>query len=149
MDIVTGMAALTQAMDIGKRLFEVREELKSSELRLQIATMNNCLAEAQQALADAKRKLREQAEEITSLRRVRDLQAPMKRIGGYDFGINPDGINMRAFCPNCLLQGRQMQLIRGEKRTSKCPSCRANFPSGPTSISPEVALGINAELRQR
>ena len=85
MDIMTGISALSQALNIAKQLKEFEREFKDAEFKLKIADLYSSLADAKIALADAKIELDAKEAEIERLKRThrrleeaRDLPAAEK-----------------------------------------------------------------------
>lgn len=73
MDIMTGLAAAAQAVDITKKLRDLSAELDTATYRAQIAELYSNLADVKIALSDAKEALHERDQEIRRLKG--DLEA--------------------------------------------------------------------------
>ncbi|MCF7647309.1 hypothetical protein KQ944_18340 [Bacillus subtilis] len=142
MDIMTGIAAAAQALDIAKKLKEISNQYKDAEFKLQAADLYSALADVKIALADAKTLLQEKETEIARLSAIESGKFSTKTIGAYQFGIGEDGkLHPRAFCPSCLsTNGHQNMITRGVGGHNICPACKAvytaretNLPSGANS----------------
>ncbi|TIU30705.1 MAG: hypothetical protein E5W27_00020 [Mesorhizobium sp.] len=115
MDIVGGLAAVGQALDIAKQLREFEKSFADAEFKLKIAELYSALSDTKMALADAREAIQETDSEIKRLKAVADSKVTTVRIGQYNFGINSDGKpSSLPFCPNCeQTQGLQIQISRG------------------------------------
>ena len=68
MDIMTGLSAISQTLDITKELRQIDRELDKAELKLRLADLVDGLLEAKEALQDAKERERELRQEILELK---------------------------------------------------------------------------------
>ncbi|PDT24465.1 hypothetical protein [Rhizobium hidalgonense] len=136
MDIMMGLAAATQALDIAKKLREFDQDFKASEFRLQIAELYGNLADVKIALADAKAALQEKDQEIERLKRVNEGKLKTIRIGNYNFGIGEDGKPLsKAFCPACeQSNGAQIPISRGLSGHDLCPKCQGVYDARATNL---------------
>lgn len=136
MDIMVGLSAISQAMDIAKKLKDLEKRTDEAEFKNQIADLYTALADAKMALADARQKLTEKDDEIASLKKADDLKMPTVTHGGYNFGLDEHGKSIgRPFCPVCeKTKGIQIQIMRGTSRHDLCPSCQAVYSDYPWKL---------------
>lgn len=136
MDIITGLAAASQALEIAKKLRELDQDFKASEFKLQIAELYGNLADVKIALADAKTALQEKDREIERLKQVDDGKLKTIRIGNYNFGIGEDGKPLsKAFCPACeQSNGAQIPISRGLSGHDFCPKCQGVYDARATNL---------------
>lgn len=131
MDIMTGLAAAAQALDIAKNLRELEKGFDQAEFKLRIAELYSALSDAKIALADAKEALAAKDAEIGRLKATQGSKMPVVKYRSYSFGIGPDGKSIgRPFCPVCESRGLQIQIVRGSSTQDHCPSCKAIYNSG-------------------
>lgn len=135
MDIISGLAAASQALDIAKRIKDINDGLKDAELKLQIAELYEKLADVKIAFADAKIALQEKDAEINGLKAHTLNTIPTKRFGAYEFGIKEDGsLFDLPFCPNCIqTSGKQISITRGVGGHNLCPACKAVYNARETN----------------
>lgn len=131
MDIMTGLTAISQALDITKKIRDLDGQLSDAEFKMQIADLYVSLSDAKIALADAKQTLAERDAEIASLKThsVGKMRTVSHR--GYNFGIDENGKSIgRPFCPVCeKKENMQVQISRGTSKHDLCPSCKAVYGS--------------------
>ena len=72
---MAGISAVSQALDIAKKLKEFEKQFNDAEFKLQIAELYSALADAKISLADAQSVLSAKDEEIKKLRN-RPLHGP-------------------------------------------------------------------------
>lgn len=140
-DIMTGLAAAGQALDIAKKLKELEKNFDSATFRLEIAELMTALADTKIALAEARATLSEKDAEIARLTAVVENKAPVVFYQGFNFGITPDGQSMgKPFCPACeKTKGTQIQIAELMDEHHQCPICQAlytNPPKLPASLLP-------------
>lgn len=128
MDIVSGIAAASQALELVKKLREIDTDMKAAEVKLQMTDLYVKLADVRIALADAQSEIREKDAEIARLKEVNDGKLKTFTHNGYKFGIDETGNPLtRAFCPNCLSSGHQMLISRGVGGHDICPKCKGTY----------------------
>lgn len=132
-DIVTGLAAAGQALEIVKKLRELDKSVDAATFKLEIANLMSALADTKIALAEAQTALSEKDAEIARLQQVVESRAPVVFHEGFNFGITPDGQSMGApFCPACEKQtGTQIQIAKLLGDKYQCPICKALYSSPP------------------
>lgn len=67
MDLMTGLAAAAQALDITKKLRDLSADLDTATYRAQIAELYTALADVKMALSDAKEAIHERDQKIRKL----------------------------------------------------------------------------------
>jgi hypothetical protein len=124
MDIVSGLAAAAQALEIAKQLREFDKSFSDAEFKLKIADLYTALSDTKMALADAREAIQERDAEIRRLKEVQSGKLPIVRKDGFSFGIENGKVNRTPFCPTCEQAGRQLQfsVIHGD--TMYCSTCK-------------------------
>lgn len=136
MDLMTGLAAAGQALEIAKKLREFDKELKNAEFKLQIADLYTNLAEVKIALADAQTALQAKDAEIAELKAVKALKMQTVEVGGFNYGIAKDGsVLKKPFCPICEQAGGfQIPISNGLRGHDLCPKCNGVFDARKTNL---------------
>lgn len=138
MDIIGGLAAVSQALDIAKKLRDFEKQFNNAEFKLELAELYSKLADTKIALSDAKQLLQDRDEEIKLLKQNKEERVKTISYRGFNFGLDQSGRPIgRAFCPVCEKKGEQIQLTRLKGRAEQCPSCDAKYDGHPTYL-PEV-----------
>lgn len=141
MDIMTGISAVSTALDIAKKLKELEKQYNDAEFKLQIAELLMALADAKAALAEARNSLIEKDDEIRALKDAKAAKIRTVQYRGYNFGIDAAGNSIgRPFCPVCEKKGIQIQLIRATSTKDMCPSCKAPFGGHPYKLPVGFAI---------
>ena len=132
MDIMTGLTAISQALDIAKKLKNFENELNDAEFKNQLADLYMALSDAKISLADARQLVADRDAEIASLKAVASNKMRTVSYRGYNFGIDEDGKSIgRPFCPVCeKKQDMQIQITRGVGKHDLCPSCKGVYGTG-------------------
>lgn len=133
MDIMTGLSAAAQALDITRKLRDLEKDFDRAEFKMQIADLYTALSDARMALADAKEELAKKEAEIRSLKEAKTDKMRTVAHRGYNFGIDGHGKSIgRPFCPVCeKTKGIQIQITKGTGRHDICPSCKAAYSDHP------------------
>lgn len=133
MDIVTGIAALTQALDIAKKLREFGQTFDEAEFKLKIAELYSALADAKMSLADSKQQLEEKDAEIDRLKRTFQNRADCIIINDLKYEKGQDGRPTgRPYCPRCdEVDGRLIKLRQKYEpdrgNVQYCPECERPY----------------------
>jgi hypothetical protein len=128
MDLISGISAASQALDLVKKLREIDADLKGAEAKLKLADLYGMLADVKIALADAQTELKAKDAEIAHLKEVNEGKLKTFMRNGYKFGIGDDGIPLpRAFCPACLANGQQIMISEGIGGHDLCPKCEGIY----------------------
>lgn len=124
MDVATGLAAASQAIDILKKLRDANKALSEAESKMQIAELMVLLSDAKIALADARVALSDKDAEIARLTEVQAGKLPIVRSGGFSFGIESGRVNRIPFCPTCeQTKGIQNQFSLVHEHNLLCSIC--------------------------
>jgi hypothetical protein len=131
MDVMVGISAVSQALNVAKQLKEFEKQFNSAEFKLKIAELYSSLADAKMSLADAKETIDAKTAEIAKLKlnfqrrsddvRVRDFLYEKAESG------HPTGW---PFCPRCdEIDGVRIKLAQndGMRGNVVCPECKAKF----------------------
>jgi hypothetical protein len=130
MDIMTGMAALSQALNIAKGLREIEKGFDASEFKLKIADLYSSLADAKVALADAKTENEAKQTEIDRLVAQFRVRSETIEYKGFRYEKGKDGKPIGCpFCPRCeTTDGRMIRTTRvSVPATSRCPQCKESY----------------------
>lgn len=136
MDIVAGISAAAQALDIAKKLREFDQDFKGAEYKLQIAELYTALAEVKIALADAQSEIQAKQAQIERLEAVTANRMRTIRVQGFNYGIGEDGRPLgKPFCPVCeQTSGMQIQISDGLAGHDLCPKCQGIFDARKTNL---------------
>jgi hypothetical protein len=130
MDIMAGLAALSQALTIAKELRQIEKGFNEAEFKLKVAELYSMLADAKVALADAKTEIEAREAEIKALTGQFQVRAATVEYEGYKYEQGPDGKPVGwPYCPICENEGRMVRTtysgeVRGE---GLCPYCKAVY----------------------
>jgi hypothetical protein len=91
MDIMTGLSAIGQALNVVKSLREIEKGFDAAEFKLKIAELNSALADAKVALADAKAEMDSKQAEIEALLAQFQVRAAAVEYNGYKYEEGPEG----------------------------------------------------------
>lgn len=141
MDIISGLAAASQALDVAKKLRQFEKSFDEAEFKLQIAELYTALSEVKIALADAKETIAEKDAEIRRLTEIQSGKLPVVRRDGFSFGIENGRVLRMPFCPTCEQAGAQNLLsspIKGKFYCTACQRFEARIPT-PPPLPPELS----------
>ncbi|RWQ66211.1 MAG: hypothetical protein EOS85_31315 [Mesorhizobium sp.] len=136
MDIVGGLAAVGQALEIARQLREFEKTFTDAEFKLKLAELYSALSDTKMALADAREAIQERDSEIRRLKVLSDSKVKTVRVGQYNYGIKPDGKpSSLPFCPTCeQTQGLQIQISHGLGGHNLCPKCQGIYNGRDTAL---------------
>jgi hypothetical protein len=143
MEIASGLAAASQAIELLKTLRAADKAMSEADFKMKIADLVGLLSDAKIALAEANVALREKDDEIARLTAVQNAKAPTVFYKGYNFGLTDDGEPMGLpFCPTCeKLRGDQIQMVHIMHGLHRCPVCKTAISGVPRSLPPEMIPG--------
>jgi hypothetical protein len=130
MDIMTGISAVAQALNVANWLRGIEKEFDAAEFKIKIADLYSALADAKVALADAKTEMDSKQAEIADLVAQFQVRADTVSSNGYKYERGPDGRPVGyPFCPVCESNGKMTRTtftgkVRGEVG---CPRCKAVY----------------------
>jgi hypothetical protein len=129
MDIMTGISAVAQAMNIVKGLREIDKGFDAAEFKLKIADLYSALADAKVALADAKTEIESKQTEIEALTAQFQVRTATVEYKGYKYERGADGKPVGyPYCPVCESNGKMIQTAySGAHRELSCPRCKAAY----------------------
>jgi hypothetical protein len=130
MDIMTGLSAVTQALNVANWLRGIEKEFDAAEFKLKVADLYSSLAEAKMALADAKTEMDTKQAEIEALLAQFQVRAATVENNGYKYERGPDGKPVGyAFCPVCESNGKMIRTTYsgGNRYDVCCPRCKAIY----------------------
>ncbi len=135
-DLVTGMAVLTQAVGIAKDLRQIDKGLSDAEYKAKMAELYEALAEVKMSLADAQLAMRERDEEIKRLKAATSLKVSTVEKDGFRFLTFEDGTPKGdPFCPRCeQVDARFFHIAQLTGARNRCPVCNSEYGSVPRYI---------------
>ena len=127
MDIISGISAATQALNIAKALRSIERDYDAASYKSQITDLIVSLTETKLALSDAKDQLADRDQEIVRLKASFEDKSNLKKgIGDYSYKTDEQG-NLRGYpvCPRCEeVDGRIVQTKETDHSSkSSCPAC--------------------------
>ena len=132
MDLMMGLSAISQSLEIVKRLRELEKANHNADLKMALADLSMALADAKLGLASAKEQIAEKSEQLleannalSALKDSHKLRVTSVYYRGFSFGIDHDGHYFaHPFCPKCEQeQGSQYVLTPISGMAYRCPSC--------------------------
>lgn len=126
MDIIAGIAAATQGLNILKTVREIDKNFDAATYRSQLADATDALSNAKLALIDAREELAKRDKEIERLQSAFEAKGKLvKGEGDYNYFPGDNGLPLGfPVCPGCEAEGRVVQLKQdGPTETARCPSC--------------------------
>lgn len=130
MDIISGIAAAKQALDIAKALREIEKSYDEATLKAQLAELVSALADAKMSMVDAKEELASKTREIAELKTNFEQQSELiQGDGGYKYFSSDEGDPIGfPVCPTCEIDGKIVQLKQnGGPTQTRCPKCKSEF----------------------
>ena len=131
MDIVSGIAAVTNGLSIAKALRSIEKTFDDATYKAKIAELIESLTDAKLALAEAKEEMANKNKEIARLKESFQLRANLVNDrGDYKYIVNDAGELLGyPMCPRCeVLDGRIVQLKQdGGLSNARCPACSSKF----------------------
>lgn len=130
MEILAGIAAAKNALDIAKALRGIEKSFDEATLKAQLAELISALADAKMAMVDAKESLAEKDREIEALKISFQTKSGLIRADGdylYFPGPNDKPLGF-PICPSCEADGTIIQLKQnGPANKCQCPKCKTEF----------------------
>lgn len=130
MEILAGIAAAKQALDIAKNLRGIEKSYDEATLKAQLAELISALADAKLAMVDAKESLAEKDKEIEALKVSFQTKSGLLRADGdYNYFPGPNDKPLGfPICPSCETDGTIIQLKQnGPINKCQCPKCKTEF----------------------
>jgi len=139
MDILMGISAIKQTLDITKDLREIDEKVVVAEFKLRLSDIVARLLEAQDALYDAKERERALRLEIERLKSELAKRPSLKDVNGLLYELDQSGGHVgEPFCNLChvkeglLLRLRHFEAKQGTYAHYHCDNCKTNIVTGPS-----------------
>lgn len=156
-DIIGGMAAAGNALQIAKTLRQIDKGFDSATLRAKIAELIEALSDTKLALVEAREAMADQETEIARLKAAfQEHRLLVSGEGDYKFVLNDQGERAGyPVCPRCeSLDGRIIQLKQSvQLDAGKCPACATEYrPVAcyiPASKNNGAETTVAAEYRAR
>lgn len=138
MDIMTGLAAIKQTLDITRDLWNVDTRISDAEFKLRLADLVERLLEAREALHDAKEREKELAERIEALEANAKRQRTLRDRSGMLFQIDDQAAEMgEPFCNLCFVRDDKLYRMQhiapsvSKKEHYFCNNCKTAIVVGP------------------
>ena len=147
MDILGGLTALKQTIDITKDLRNIDSKISDAEFKLKIADIVDKLLDAKQALIDAQERELSLTREIADRREKASIRGRMKDQNGllYEIGENDEKLG-EPFCNLCFVKEERLFRMRHHPAQVmansgyKCDNCQTRVMTGPALPFPVVML---------
>ncbi|WP_050773803.1 hypothetical protein [Pseudovibrio sp. JE062] len=141
MDLMSGLTAISKALDVAKALREFDGQLNDATYKFQVAELYAALADAKISLADAKEEIALKEREIISLKEKQRSKYKTINHQGYNFGLNENGeAFVDPFCPVCEQQHDLQIPLQTQSRIEKqCPKCKAKYTNYPRTTPETVS----------
>lgn len=135
MDIASGLAAASQALQIARGLRELDKAYDQVTLKGQIIDLMDKLQDVRGALQDAREALTERDALIAQLRSAKNKKEAAIEKNGYLYRedpLNPGEPTGYPYCRRCdEVDGRMVLCTESEKgRYAVCPQCKAHLRDG-------------------
>jgi hypothetical protein len=130
MDIMTGLSAVAQALNVANWLRGIEKGFDAAEFKIKIADLYSALADAKVSLADAKTEMDSKQAEIDALVAQFQVRAVTVEHEGYKYERGPDGKPVGyPYCPVCESSGRMIRTTYTGKERGEvcCPRCKAVY----------------------
>jgi hypothetical protein len=131
MDIMTGISAVAQALNVANWLRGIEKEFDVAEFKIKVADLYSALADAKVSLAEAKTEMESKQAEIEALKAQFQVRANTVEHAGYKYEQGPDGKPVgHAFCPVCESNGKMTRTtysLTGNRYEVCCPRCKAIY----------------------
>jgi hypothetical protein len=130
MDIMTGLSAVTQALNVANWLRGIEKGYDAAEFKLKIADLYSALAEAKMALADAKTEMDSKQAEIAALKAQFQVRANTVEHQGYKYERGSEGRPVGyPFCTVCESDGKMIRTVHtgGQRDEALCPKCKTLY----------------------
>ena len=138
MDLLTGLTAIKQTLDITKELRNIDGKINVAEFKLRLADMVGRLLEAQEALQDARERERDLQHEIRGLKEALIKRGKLIDENGFLFELDTDGAKVgQPFCNLChVRENKQFRMRHFHANTSYgesywCDNCKTRIEIGP------------------
>jgi hypothetical protein len=129
-DIISGIAAAKQALDIAKALKGIEKSYDEATLKAQLADLVSALADAKMSMVDAKEELALKDKEIAELKANFEQRLNLVQgDGDYKYFPSDEGQPVGfPICPTCEIDGKIVQLKQnGGPTQTRCPKCKSEF----------------------
>lgn len=140
MEILAGIAAAKQALDIARAMRGLEQSFDQATMKAKLVDLIDALSDAKLALTDAKEDLAERDNTIATLKANFELSgALIKADGDYEYFTGPNGKPLGfPVCPSCRIEGSIVQLKQdGASFDARCPKCKTKFSPVTCYLPPE------------
>ena len=142
MDIISGLAAIKQTLDITKDLRNIDARISDAEYKLRLADLVELLLEAREALQDAKERERLLNEEVAKLKGKLDRKPLLRDRDGLLFEINESGAQVGdPFCNQCFVKEDKLYRLQYGPHnfgSHKCSNCKEIYGKRGNNFSSEL-----------
>ena len=127
-DIVSALAATSQAVAIVRDLREIDRAVDAAAYKLKIAELTSVMADIKLALTDAKGELALKDAEIDRLKKQFQRSADTVEYNGFKYDKGPDGKPTgSAYCPVCEQKEALFFHLNRIAVTDTCPNCKTHY----------------------
>jgi predicted nucleic acid-binding Zn-ribbon protein len=113
MDLMMGLSAIKQTLEITKELRSVDKKIEDAELKLRLAEIVDKLLDAKKALIDAQEREVELRKEIGDLQSKQAMKAKLRDNNGLLFEIDDEGRNIgEPYCNLCAVRDEKYIRMR-------------------------------------
>lgn len=131
MDLISGIAAASQAISLVKDLRELEGDYNEAQLKAKLSEIYSSLADVKMALADAQVANSELSQQIEKLEKAMRRKADLIEVRDLQYEKNDAGEAVgRPFCSVCLEEGIFMKVTQDSDRSRddcRCPRCKAIY----------------------
>ena len=138
MDLMIGLSAIKQTLEITKELRSIDDQIVVAEFKLRISDIVEKLVDAKQALVDAQERESDLRKEVSVLRTALALKAKLRDSNGLLYEIDEAGAHLgEPYCNLCFAKDEKLIRMRhhsaevGHEAGYKCDSCKTFVRTGP------------------
>jgi hypothetical protein len=131
-DIVTGIAAATEALKLTKELRDIDRQIDKAELKLRLIDLVDRLLEAKEALQDAKEDRRALLDKISELEHTLARKPRLRDESGRLYEIDEGGNAVgNPYCNLCLVRENKLYRLIHHRATEhiyafyRCQNCES------------------------
>ena len=130
MDVMAGLAAASQAIEIAKTLRQVGRDYDAVALKGRIIDLTDKLIDVKGSFQEIKETIEDKDREIQRLKEAARVRAATVERGGMRYPISKDGAGEpqgRPFCSRCDQVDGLMITTADNGRGVVCPQCKSAF----------------------
>ena len=147
MDLITGIAAITETLKITKELRNIDSKVDVANLKLRLSDLIDSLLDAKEALQDAKADRQELIDKIASLEAKINQKSKLEDDEGKLFELDDDGRRRgKPYCNHCYVKDEKLYRLV-DSYYGKVPQLQVGGPKVMPSAFPneQIVLEITAD----